>query len=61
MATARVSDPEPATIHERPVELLQNLIRFDTTNPLGNEKGCIAYIGGEALFGLLERFGAAHA
>ncbi len=27
-----------------PVELLQNLIRFDTTNPPGNEKECIGYI-----------------
>ncbi|MGD9144040.1 MAG: M20/M25/M40 family metallo-hydrolase, partial [Anaerolineae bacterium] len=26
-----------------PVELLQNLIRFDTTNPPGNEAACIAY------------------
>lgn len=31
-------------IHERPGELLQNLIRFDTTNPPGNEAGCVAYI-----------------
>lgn len=27
-----------------PVELLQNLIRFDTTNPPGNEAACIGYI-----------------
>ncbi len=27
-----------------PVELLQNLIRFDTTNPPGNEVECIKYI-----------------
>lgn len=33
-----------ATLHERPVELLQNLIRFDTTNPPGNEAACISYI-----------------
>jgi acetylornithine deacetylase/succinyl-diaminopimelate desuccinylase-like protein len=31
-------------IYERPVELLQNLIRFDTTNPPGNEAECIIYI-----------------
>ena len=31
-------------IYERPAELLQNLIRFDTTNPPGNEGPCIAYI-----------------
>ena len=27
-----------------PVELLQNLIRYDTTNPPGNEAECVAYI-----------------
>lgn len=31
-------------IHERPAELLQSLIRFDTTNPPGNELACIQYI-----------------
>jgi acetylornithine deacetylase/succinyl-diaminopimelate desuccinylase-like protein len=31
-------------IYERPAELLQNLIRFDTTNPPGNERPCIEYI-----------------
>ncbi len=31
-------------IYERPAELLQNLIRFDTTNPPGNERPCIRYI-----------------
>ena len=35
-----------AAIHEKPVELLQNLIRFDTTNPPGKEKDCILYING---------------
>lgn len=34
----------PTTIYENPVELLQNLIRFDTTNPPGNEAECITYI-----------------
>ena len=38
--------PEPTTIYQRPVELLQNLLRFDTTNPPGNEADCIAYIDG---------------
>jgi acetylornithine deacetylase/succinyl-diaminopimelate desuccinylase-like protein len=33
-------------IYERPAEILQNLIRFDTTNPPGNETDCIAYIDG---------------
>ncbi len=28
------------------VELLQNLIRFDTTNPPGNEGECVAYVQG---------------
>lgn len=31
-------------IYERPAELLQNLIRFNTTNPPGNEVECISYI-----------------
>ena len=29
-----------------PAELLQALIRFDTTNPPGDERACIEYIGG---------------
>jgi acetylornithine deacetylase/succinyl-diaminopimelate desuccinylase-like protein len=32
------------TIHKHPDELLRNLIRFDTTNPPGNEIGCVNYI-----------------
>ncbi len=32
------------TIYQRPVELLQHLIRFNTTNPPGNEAECIKYI-----------------
>lgn len=28
------------------LELLQSLLRFDTTNPPGNEAACIAYLGG---------------
>ena len=35
---------EPTTIYQRPDELLQNLIRFDTTNPPGNEAACVGYI-----------------
>ncbi len=31
-------------IYQRPVELLQKLITFDTTNPPGNEAACIKYI-----------------
>jgi acetylornithine deacetylase/succinyl-diaminopimelate desuccinylase-like protein len=33
-----------SSIYQRPAELLQRLIRFDTTNPPGNEAECIAYI-----------------
>jgi len=34
------------TVYERPEELLQTLIRFDTTNPPGNEAECVNYING---------------
>ena len=42
MATAEAAE----AVHKRPVELLQKLIRFDTTNPPGRERECIAYIEG---------------
>jgi len=35
-----------ATFYQRPVELLQRLIQFDTTNPPGNESECISFING---------------
>ena len=35
-----------APIYQHPSELLQNLIRFDTTNPPGNERPCIEYLNG---------------
>lgn len=35
---------DPQSIHERPAELLRELLRFDTTNPPGNERPCISYI-----------------
>lgn len=38
------NNSDSVNIYQRPVELLQNLIRFNTTNPPGNEKDCIAYI-----------------
>lgn len=38
-----MSDP---SIYAQPVRLLQDLIRFNTTNPPGNEADCIAYIQG---------------
>jgi acetylornithine deacetylase/succinyl-diaminopimelate desuccinylase-like protein len=37
---------QDAQIHTRPAELLRNLIRFDTTNPPGNERACISYVEG---------------
>jgi acetylornithine deacetylase/succinyl-diaminopimelate desuccinylase-like protein len=49
-----VSTTETSTtpLHERPVELLAQLLRFDTTNPPGNERACIEWIRG-----LLEELG----
>lgn len=44
MNTDPVTADNVGSIHERPVELLQKLVRFDTTNPPGNEAGCIGYI-----------------
>ena len=35
---------EARDLHERPAELLQRLLRFDTTNPPGNERECIEWI-----------------
>jgi acetylornithine deacetylase/succinyl-diaminopimelate desuccinylase-like protein len=34
----------PASMYKRPVELLQRLIQFDTTNPPGNEAECVGFI-----------------
>ena len=31
-------------MHERPVEILQRLIQFNTTNPPGHEAACVGYI-----------------
>src|ERR1700674_796003 len=36
--------PGSDDIYTRPAELLQQLIRFNTTNPPGNEAECIAYL-----------------
>ncbi|HEY2216594.1 MAG TPA: M20/M25/M40 family metallo-hydrolase, partial [Solirubrobacteraceae bacterium] len=33
-------------LQDRPVELLQQLLRFDTSNPPGNERECIDWIKG---------------
>ena len=35
-----------SAIYQRPLELLQRLIQFDTTNPPGNESECISFING---------------
>ncbi|MFO7943061.1 MAG: hypothetical protein R6U51_01995 [Anaerolineales bacterium] len=33
-----------SSLHHCPVEILQKLIQFDTTNPPGKESECIAFI-----------------
>jgi len=33
-------------LYDRPAELLQRLIRFDTTNPPGNERACVEWVAG---------------
>lgn len=38
-----IRDDDPA-LSQRPIELLRDLIRFDTTNPPGNEGPCVAYV-----------------
>ncbi len=38
------STTEEVPFHERPDELLRRLIRFDTTNPPGNERECVEWI-----------------
>ncbi|MFN2166798.1 MAG: M20/M25/M40 family metallo-hydrolase [Anaerolineae bacterium] len=42
--SATRANKETTSIYQRPVKVLQNLIRFDTTNPPGNESACISYI-----------------
>ncbi len=44
MASRPESASDLATMYQRPAELLQKLIRFDTTNPPGNEAACVGYI-----------------
>src|ERR671917_1957852 len=41
---SRPSASEQAPLYERPAELLQRLIRFNTTNPPGNERECVEWI-----------------
>ena len=40
------SNQTDLSIYTRPVEILQRLIHFNTTNPPGNEAECVAYIRG---------------
>jgi len=40
------STPNGPAIYQRPASLLQQLIRFNTTNPPGNEAACISFIQG---------------
>src|SRR3712207_4526462 len=39
-----MADSDVAQLAERPLELLQRLIRFDTTNPPGNEAVCVGFV-----------------
>jgi acetylornithine deacetylase/succinyl-diaminopimelate desuccinylase-like protein len=43
-ANAMPADRADATIYQRPAELLRRLIRFDTTNPPGNEAACVLFV-----------------
>jgi len=38
------AEPEIPDLHERPAELLQRLLRFDTTNPPGAERECVQWL-----------------
>jgi acetylornithine deacetylase/succinyl-diaminopimelate desuccinylase-like protein len=38
------AEPAEAPIQDRPAELLARLLRFDTTNPPGNERECIDWV-----------------
>ena len=38
------STGQQAPLYERPAELLQQLIRFNTTNPPGSERECVEWI-----------------
>ena len=42
--SATRANKETTSIYQRPVKVLQNLIRFDTTKPPGDEVECIAFI-----------------
>jgi acetylornithine deacetylase/succinyl-diaminopimelate desuccinylase-like protein len=36
--------PVAENLHERPVDLLRALVRFDTTNPPGDERACVEWV-----------------
>jgi acetylornithine deacetylase/succinyl-diaminopimelate desuccinylase-like protein len=36
--------PVAEDLHERPVDLLRALVRFDTTNPPGDERACVEWV-----------------
>jgi len=40
---SEAKSPIDPTLYQRPAELLQHLIRFNTTNPPGNEAACIGF------------------
>src|SRR5271157_1346151 len=39
-----LSIDDQVMLHQHPAELLQALLRCDTTNPPGNEAACVAYL-----------------
>src|SRR5260370_973515 len=41
------TDTSAAQLYRQPAELLRALLRFDTTNPPGNESACIEYIAAQ--------------
>jgi len=41
-----VTAEDRTALYQHPVELLQKLIRFDTTNPPGQESACISFVAG---------------
>ena len=39
-----MADSMTPTVYRQPAEILRSLVRFDTTNPPGNERECVLYI-----------------
>jgi acetylornithine deacetylase/succinyl-diaminopimelate desuccinylase-like protein len=46
MSSVTPNAPADAALQDRPAELLARLLRFDTTNPPGNERECIEWVRG---------------